>query len=81
MAVLTPVFLIMLNSLDQGSWDFDWKNIGIVALSAFLTYILKNFMSASRIVITDPKAVNSVKQGDATVKVIEKKATPKKKNG
>lgn len=71
-AVLTPVFLIMISSLEQGSWNFDWKNLGIVALSAFLGYILKNFLTPARIVITDPKTVEAVKEGEATVKVVEK---------
>lgn len=72
MAVLTPVFLLMLTKLESGSFDFDWKTIGTVAAAAFISYVLKNFMSASRIVITDKEDVKSVKEGDATVKVVQK---------
>lgn len=71
-AVLTPVFLIMIGSLEAGSWTFDWKNIGIVALSAFLGYILKNFLTPPRIVITDKETVNAVKEGDKEIKAVQK---------
>lgn len=71
-SVLTPVFLIMISSLEQGSLTFDWKNIAIVALSAFLGYILKNFLTPSRIVITDKTQVDAVKDGDAKVEVVNK---------
>lgn len=72
-AVITPVFTILLTSLDAGSLVFDWKVIGTVALSAALSYIMKNFLSPPRIVITDPATVERVKDGEATVKVVEKK--------
>lgn len=71
-AVLTPVFSIMLVSLEAGSFTFDWKIIGTVAASAFLSYILKNFLTPARIVITDKDQVEAVKEGDATVKVVNK---------
>lgn len=70
MAVLTPVFLIMIGSLEAGSLTFDWKNIGIVALSSFLTYVLKNFLSPARIVITDKATVEAVKEGDKEMKAV-----------
>lgn len=72
-AVLTPVFSIMLTSLEAGTFTFDWKIIGTVAASAFLSYILKNFLSQSRIVITDQKQVEAVKEGTATVNVVKTK--------
>lgn len=71
-AVLTPVFSIMMVSLDEGKLTFDWKIIGTVAISSAMAYILKNFLTPARIVITDPKTVEAVKDGEATVKVVEK---------
>lgn len=71
-AVLTPVFSIMLVSLEAGSFTFDWKIIGTVAASAFLSYILKNFLSAPRITITDKETVQAVKEGDKEMKAVPK---------
>lgn len=71
-AVLTPVFSIMMVSLEAGSFTFDWKIIGTVAASAFLSYILKNFLSTSRIVITDKQTVEAVKEGDKEIKAVSK---------
>lgn len=71
-AVFTPVFLIMIASLEAGSLTFDWKNIGIVALSAFLGYILKNFLTPARIVITDKATVEAVKDGDKEMVAVQK---------
>jgi len=68
-AILSPVVTILLTSLNAGSLVFDWKAIGAVALAAGLTYILKNFLTPTEVVITDPTAVQSIKDGDAvTVK-------------
>lgn len=71
-AVLTPVFSLMLTSLEAGSFTFDWKIIGTVAASSFLAYILKNFLTPARIVITDKDQVEAVKEGDAKVQVVNK---------
>lgn len=71
-AVLTPVFSIMLVSLDAGSFTFDWKIIGTVAASSFLSYVLKNFLTPARIVITDKPTVEAVKEGDKTMVAVPK---------
>jgi len=71
-AVLTPVFSIMMVSLDAGSLTFDWKIIGTVAISSAMAYILKNFLTPARIVITDKAQVEAVKDGDAKVEVVNK---------
>lgn len=71
-AVLTPVFTILITSIDANLWTFDWRSIGGVAVSAFLGYILKNFLTPARIVITDKATVAAVKEGEAEVKVISK---------
>lgn len=68
-AILSPVFTIILTSIDAGNLVFEWDKIGGVALAAGLSYILKNFLQKGRIVITDPATVKAVKEGDAEVKV------------
>jgi len=64
-AALSPVVTIMLSSLNAGSLIFDWKLIGAGALAAGLTYILKNFLTPTEVVVTDPTAVQSIKEGES----------------
>lgn len=45
MAVLVPVFVIIQQSLSAGDLVFNWKAIGIAALSAFIAYIIKNLFT------------------------------------
>lgn len=67
-AVITPVFTILIQSLNEGSLTFDWKAIGATALSAALAYLLKNFLAPPTIVVEAPKeTVKAVKKGDAEV--------------
>lgn len=71
-AILSPVFTILLTSLNAGSLVFDWKAIGAVALAAGLSYVLKNFLSPATIVISDKKTVEAVQDGEAKVQVVAK---------
>lgn len=50
-AVITPVFTIISQSLEAGSLTFDWKAIGITALAAALAYLTKNFLQPSQTII------------------------------
>jgi len=69
-AVITPVFTIIIASLNAGSLTFDWKAIGITALTAGLAYIVKNFFTPSAIVVdAPPSQVKAVKEGNAEVTV------------
>ena len=72
-AVLSPVFTILLTSLDKGELTFNWKVIGAVALSAALSYFLKNFLSPGTVVIKDEKVAKDVQEGTSQVKVIDSK--------
>lgn len=47
MAVLTPVVVVIQQSLDAGILTFDWKSIGIGALAGGLAYLVKNFFTSS----------------------------------
>lgn len=72
-AVLTPVFTIVITSLQAGSLVFNWTAIGITALIAGMSYILKNFLTPAQIIVEAPPAtVEAVKEGEAEVKVINK---------
>ena len=46
-AALTTVLTIVLGTLEQGSLTFDWKAIGLAALTAGLAYLTKNLFTNS----------------------------------
>jgi hypothetical protein len=46
-AVLSAVITILYNTIQTGSLDFDWKSIGVVALTSALAYIMKNLFTNS----------------------------------
>lgn len=73
-AVLTPVMAVIVSSLEAGSLTFDWKRIGIVALSAFAAYIVKNFLDPAKVVITNPsdQQVKEVEAGRKEAVIVPK---------
>jgi len=46
-AVLSAVVTILYNTIQTGTLDFDWKQIGVMALTSALAYIMKNLLSNS----------------------------------
>lgn len=46
-AVLTAIVTFMYTSIQNGSLTFDWKAIGMAALSSALAYIMKNLLTNS----------------------------------
>lgn len=74
MAVLTPVILIISQSVNAGSLVFNWHSIAIAALSGGLAYLIKNFFTAPQVIMTDvPKeTVQQVKEGTAEPKILTK---------
>lgn len=48
MAVLTPVIVVVQQSLEAGIFVFDWKSIGVAALSGGVAYLVKNFFTAAK---------------------------------
>lgn len=58
-ATLTAPITIILNSLQAGSITIDWKNIGVVALSGLLGYLVKNFLTPAQTVITGAPTVGT----------------------
>ncbi|MEO6610758.1 MAG: hypothetical protein ABIT05_01455 [Chitinophagaceae bacterium] len=65
-AVITPVFTVIINSLEAGSLTFNWKAIAITALTAGLAYVLKNFLTPAKVVVSN--ASEAVK--DAVVETV-----------
>lgn len=50
-ATLTPVLVLIQNSLDSGSLTFDWKALGMAAIGGFLAYLTKNFFTPSKLIL------------------------------
>ena len=45
MAILVPVIYIIQTSLNAGVLTFNWKQIGIAAVSGFVAYLAKNLFT------------------------------------
>ena len=71
MAILTPMFAIIVDSLNRGELNFNWKLIGIAAISGALAYLTKNFFQNPVVVIKDvsPETIDAIKDGTATAKI------------
>lgn len=52
-AAISPVIPIVSDTINSGSLTFDWKHIGLTALSAVVAYLVKNFFTPSQTVIKD----------------------------
>ncbi len=70
-AVLTPVITIIIDSISSGGLTFNWTLIGVTALTAGLSYIVKNFLSPGTVVIEQPtdRVFEAAKTGDVKVDV------------
>lgn len=57
-STLTAVVTFMYTTLQSGVMTFDWKSIGMAALSAGLAYIMKNLVTNSNdeLFKNEPKA-------------------------
>lgn len=50
-AAISPVFTIIIQSLNAGDFTFSWKSILNVAIISFLTYLSKNFVEPSKVIV------------------------------
>lgn len=48
MAVLTPVVVIVQQSLEAGVFTLDWKSIGLAAVGGGVAYLVKNFFTSNK---------------------------------
>lgn len=51
MAILVPCLLVIQQSLDKGEFTFNWQQIGMTAVGAFIAYLLKNFLDKPKTII------------------------------
>jgi hypothetical protein len=52
MAILTPVVVLVQQSIEAGVFTFDWKALGLASLAGGVAYLAKNFFT--------PKPINSL---------------------
>jgi len=53
-AVGGAVITLIENSISAGTFQLDWKKIGMAALAAGLAYLIKNFFTPSQVVTPVP---------------------------
>lgn len=70
-AVISGVLTALLPLLQDPEFIFKWRNIGVVAATTGISYLLKNWISPGEIVINNPTQANieAVKMGTAEVTV------------
>jgi len=61
MAVLTPVVVVVQQSLELGILTFDWKVIGLSAIGGGLAYLVKNLLTpAQKTVVATEEENNGI---------------------
>lgn len=54
-SVIAPIIGIILEQLQVGNFNLNWKELGILALTTFAGYLLKNFLQPTKVIIEQPK--------------------------
>ena len=66
-AVISAVLTVIQNSIAGGTLTFNWKSIGLVALSTGVAYLLKNLFTPPQTTITPPPTATAGQE--VTVKI------------
>lgn len=66
MAVLTPMALLVEQTIETGSMTFNWHSIAIAGAAGFMAYIIKNFLTPS----APTQTTTTTPDGTVTEKVI-----------
>lgn len=57
------VLTVIQNSFSDGQFSFKWKNVAMVGVGAFITYLIKNFFTPSNTTVQigneNPKALSA----------------------
>lgn len=64
LAAISPAFTILIQSLQAGDFQVNWKSILNVAIIAFLTYLSKNLFGS-------PSVTTTYKSNDKAAEVAE----------
>ncbi len=62
MAALTPVIVLIQQSIDAGNFVFHWKALMMAAIGGFAGYLLKNFFTPSKIILKGDDVNKAVEQ-------------------
>src|ERR1700690_3202059 len=74
-AVLTPIFPIVEESIANNSLTFNWHVIGVAAVGGFVAYISKNFFTNSNAAAVKTLSTQNVKMIDTTTDKVITPAT------
>lgn len=73
MAVLTPVFSVIADSVSRNSLHFDWHMIAVTAIGGAVGYLTKNWLTGPQVTMkVSPDTANDIEAGKADVKVLTK---------
>ena len=50
-ATLTPVIVLIQQSLEAGTLVFNWNALAMAAIGGFLAYLIKNFFTPTQVVV------------------------------
>ena len=50
-ATLTPVIVLIQQSLEAGTLVFNWHALAMAAIGGFLAYLIKNFFTPTQVVV------------------------------
>lgn len=56
-AVVSPVLALILEQIGVGNFSFNWKELGVLAITTLAAYLLKNFFQPTKVVITNPTEI------------------------
>ena len=70
-AVILPVLNVIYQSIEAGSFEFDWKRIGLLAAGGLIAYLIKNFFTPAEVVMTGVKndTIDKINDGAAEAKI------------
>lgn len=55
LAILAPVLVAIQESLDAGVLMLDWKKLSMIAIGAFVSYLIKKFFQKPKDAVKDEK--------------------------
>lgn len=67
MAIGTAIAVVLQNSISAEAWVFNWKAIGMAAVGAALTYLLKNYLTDENKVAKKVLTENAATPTDAAI--------------
>lgn len=77
LAALSAPLTIIVDTLNAGSLTFDWKHIGIIAVTGAASYLLNNLLKGAQVKMdVSSETAKLIGSGDLRVQIID----PKKKS-